>query len=109
MAYLVMRYFGVQVYCSVLGLAVAAVGIASAIGSVLLSRTLGATGHFTLFVSGSGLSVLIGAALFLLLGRASVAGGAPLTTPARSDTDCTAAIPPTCGCRAQTPRNAPPT
>src|SRR3546814_20935237 len=92
MAYLVMRYFGVQVYSSVLGLAVAAVGIASAIGSVLLSRTLGATGHFTLFVSGSGISVLTGAALFLLLGRASVAGGAPLTKPERSAPECNAEI-----------------
>lgn len=76
MAYLVMRYFGVEVYSSVLGLSVAAVGVASAIGSIILSGALEATGHFTLFVFGSGVSVLIGASLFLMLGRASVTAGA---------------------------------
>jgi ABC-type transport system involved in multi-copper enzyme maturation permease subunit len=72
LAFLVMRYFGVQVYSGVLGLAVAAVGIASAIGSVVLSATLAATGNFMLFVLSCGVGVLFGSALFVPLGRPAV-------------------------------------
>jgi MFS family permease len=73
LAFLVMRYFGVQVYSGVLGLTVAAVGIASAIGSVVLSATLAATGTFALFVLSCGIGVFFGSALFLLLGRPTLA------------------------------------
>ena len=73
MGFLVMRYFGVQVYSSVLGLSVAGLGIASAMGSALLSLSLKLTDSFTPFIVFCGFSVLIGASLFTLLGRPSIA------------------------------------
>jgi predicted MFS family arabinose efflux permease len=71
-AYLVVRHFGVQVYSSVLGLTTAVLGIATAVGSVILSITLERTNSFTMFVGFGGIVTVIGSALFLLLGRASV-------------------------------------
>lgn len=73
MGFLVMRYFGVQVYSSVLGLTVAGLGIASAMGSALLSLSLKLTDSFTPFILFCAVSVLIGSSLFMLLGRPSVA------------------------------------
>jgi hypothetical protein len=71
-AYLVVRYFGVQIYSSVLGLMTAVLGIATSIGSVILSITLDWTNHFALFVLFGAIVTLVGSALFLLLGRASM-------------------------------------
>ena len=70
-AYLVARYFGVQIYSSVLGLMTAVLGIATSIGSVILSITLDWTNHFALFVLFGAVVTVIGSALFMLLGRES--------------------------------------
>lgn len=70
-AYLVVRYFGVQIYSSVLGLMTAVLGIATSIGSVLLSITLDWTDNFALFVLFGAIVTVVGSALFMLLGRES--------------------------------------
>lgn len=66
--YLVVRHFGVGVYSSVLGLCIAALGLATALGAVLLSRMLQGTGGYTVFLYLTAASVLLGGLLFLLLG-----------------------------------------
>lgn len=71
-AYLVVRHFGVQVYSSVLGLMTAVLGIATSIGSVILSITLDWTNGYATFVLFGGIVTVIGSALFMLLGRESV-------------------------------------
>ena len=72
LAYLVVRYFGVQIYSSVLGLVIAAVGISSGIGSALLSFSLRGSDSYAPFVVATGIAVLLGGLLFLLLGRPGV-------------------------------------
>ena len=76
-AYLVVRHFGVQIYSSVLGLTTAVLGIATSVGSVILSLTLARTDSFAPFVLFSGVITVVGSALFLLLGRESVARRIP--------------------------------
>ena len=68
-AYLVARRFGVQIYSSVMGLMTAFMSASTALGASLLSVTLGATGNFNLFLIITGTSVVVGAAMLLLLGR----------------------------------------
>lgn len=65
--YLVVKHFGVALYSSVLGLVIAALGVASAIGSVLLSRSLAAEGDYSVFLTASAIGVFAGAMLFLCL------------------------------------------
>ena len=67
--YLVMRYFRVEVYSTVYSFLSAMIGVSGAIGSLLLSYTLGTTGGYGLFLWISGAALLAGAALFLSLGR----------------------------------------
>lgn len=69
--YLVMRHFAVGVYSSVLGLVIAALGLASAIGAASLSVTFKVGGGYENFLTFSAVAVLIGGLLFLLLGAAS--------------------------------------
>jgi hypothetical protein len=71
-AYLAVRHFGVQIYSSVLGLMTAVLGIATSVGSVILSITLERTESYTMFVCFGGIVTVIGSALFVLLGRVSV-------------------------------------
>lgn len=66
--YLVVRHFGMQIYSSVLGLIIASLGVASALGAVLLSQALKRTGDYTLFLFLSAIGVLLGSLMFLLLG-----------------------------------------
>ena len=47
LGYLVVRYFGIEVYSTVLGCVMAAIGAAIALGAVLLSITLQGAGTFT--------------------------------------------------------------
>lgn len=70
--YLVVRHFGVEIYSSVLGLTIAALGMASALGAVILSRTLDATGGYDDFLTLTAVGVLLGSGLFLLLGRPGI-------------------------------------
>ena len=68
-AYLVARRFGVHIYSSVMGLMTAFMSASTALGATLLSMTLAATGNFNLFLLITGTSVVVGAAMLLLLGR----------------------------------------
>lgn len=66
-AYLVMRFFKLEIYGTVLGLVVTALALSASLGSVLLSAVLHLTGSFSAYLLIGGLSSLAGAALFLLL------------------------------------------
>jgi predicted MFS family arabinose efflux permease len=68
-AYLVMRHFQPQVYSTVLGLVCAAMSVAAAIGAVVMSYTVRATGGFTTFLAICAVCSFVGGAVFLLLGR----------------------------------------
>lgn len=69
-AYIVSRVFGVKVYSSVMGLMTAAIAIASSSGALVLGWTLRQSDTFTLFLQITGVAVLGGSLLFLLLGGA---------------------------------------
>ena len=68
-----MRYFPVSVYSAVLGLLLGALSGASAIGSLILSATLRATGDFAPFLLFAAVSSLAGSGLFFRLGRLQLA------------------------------------
>lgn len=68
-AYLVARRFGVEIYSSVMGLLTACMSASTALGAALLSLILSATGNFNLFLLITGASVMVGAAMLLLLKR----------------------------------------
>ena len=71
LAYVVTRFFALEIYSSVLGLLTAFLGAATAGGALLLSLTLNFTETFTLFVLLGAVATLLGSGLFLLLGRMS--------------------------------------
>lgn len=66
--YLIVRIFGVKIYSNMFGLNGAGVGLATAIGSVLLSRSIQPTGSFAFFLNANGFAILLSTALFLVLG-----------------------------------------
>jgi predicted MFS family arabinose efflux permease len=69
-AFLVARKFGVAIYSSVMGLLTAMMSISTASGAWLLGMTMESTGgSFDLFLNITGVAVLVGASLLLLLGR----------------------------------------
>ena len=68
-AFMVARWFKVEVYSSVLGFMFAGVGAATAIGAILLAATLRQTHSYALFLGISSATVTIGSLLFLMLGR----------------------------------------
>jgi len=68
-AFLVMRFFGIQVYSSTLGLVTAAIGSASAIGSLVMGATLKLTDDFTVYLYVCTAATFVGSLLFMLLGR----------------------------------------
>jgi MFS family permease len=70
-AFLVVRIFGVEIYSSVMGLMTAAMSMTTSTGAWLSGVTLRETGNYTLFLTITGTTVLIGAMLFLLLPAAS--------------------------------------
>ena len=73
MGYLTVRYFGVEIYSSVLGIVTAGVATSFALGAFVLSSTLRATGSYSLFLIICGLAGLVGGAIFMLLKRQPVA------------------------------------
>jgi hypothetical protein len=80
-AYLVMRFFKLEIYGRVLGLVVTALALSASLGSIVLSATLHMTGSFSAYLFIGATFCLAGAALFLMLGsREPVA--APLALPA---------------------------
>jgi len=72
LAYLVMRYFPLEIYSTVLGTLLGGLALAIAVGSAVLSLTLKLSGGFTLFLAMSSVAALLGGALFLLLKKLPV-------------------------------------
>lgn len=68
-AYLVARRFSLQIYSTVLSILSAAIGVSSALGALILSRTLQSSPSFNGFLILAGIAAFVGGALFLLLGR----------------------------------------
>lgn len=68
-AYLVARRFELSIYSTVLSILSAAIGVSSALGAVILSRTLQVSDSFNGFLVFAGTAAFLGGALFLLLGR----------------------------------------
>lgn len=67
--YLVLRHFKVQIYSSVLGIVIGALGFASSLGAGLLSLALRMSGGYDVYLVLTAIGVLVGSGLFLLLGR----------------------------------------
>ena len=70
LAYLVSRYFRMEVYGTVLGMVIGTLALSVALGSLLLSLTLKLSGSFTPFLVLSAVAVVIGSGMLLLLGPA---------------------------------------
>ncbi|PLK27456.1 MFS transporter [Novosphingobium sp. TH158] len=68
-AFLVARRFGVGVYSSVMGLITAITSFSTSIGAAFLGFTLAKTGNFVVFLLVTGVGVILGSLLLLLLGR----------------------------------------
>lgn len=68
-AYLVMRYFRLDVYGTVLGLVVMTMAASAALGAILLSTTLRIFDNFGTFLAIAGISSLAGGFIFLFLNR----------------------------------------
>lgn len=66
-AYLVIRYFKIEVYGTVLGLVVSALALSAVLGAVLLGLTLKMTDHFGPYMLIAAAMCALGAASFLLL------------------------------------------
>jgi MFS family permease len=73
MGYLTVRYFGIDVYSSVLGMLTAVIAMSSALGSLVLSLTLRATGSYSVFLLICAVAGLVGGGTFMLLRRQPVA------------------------------------
>lgn len=70
MSFLVMRYFPVEIFSTVIGLVASVVALSAAGGALILSLTLQISGGFTLFLLMTGSASLIGGLSFLLLSHA---------------------------------------
>jgi MFS family permease len=68
-SYLVMRYFPVHIFSSVIGLVGSAMALSAAGGALLLSYTLRISGGFGLFLALTGCASIVGGTSFLLLYR----------------------------------------
>jgi MFS family permease len=71
-AYLVARRFSLTMYSTVLSILSAVIGVSSALGAFILSRTLQVSDSFNGFLVFAGIAAFIGGALFILLGRKSI-------------------------------------
>lgn len=68
-AYMVIRYFRIEVYGTVLGLVVTSMAVSAALGAIVLSITLSLVDNFRLYMLLVGIASAIGGVQFLLLGR----------------------------------------
>jgi MFS family permease len=68
-AYLVVRYFGIAVYSTVLGVLTAAMAAASAVGAAVLSVVLKRTDKFDIYLIAAAAAVAAGSLLFQYLGK----------------------------------------
>lgn len=94
-AYLVARRFDLSMYSTVLSILSAAIGVSSALGAFILSRTLQAGDSFNGFLIFAGIAAFVGGALFLALGRGSTDGTkAPDKTPAPAIASEVGTVPP---------------
>lgn len=66
-AYLVMRFFPVEIFGTAFGMVAAAIAVSSAIGSVVLGAILQTTGSFLPYLLTTAATTIVGAALFLVL------------------------------------------
>jgi len=57
------------IYCTVLGLVVTSLALSATLGAMVLSFTLSLVDHFRLYMLVAGGSSVVGALLFLMLGR----------------------------------------
>ncbi|MCV7172358.1 MFS transporter [Mycobacterium manitobense] len=80
-AYLVARRFHLTIYSTVLSVLSAAIGVSSALGALILSRSLQASPSFNGFLTFAGAAAFAGGALFLLLGRPSTVVAAEVAGP----------------------------
>lgn len=69
LAYLVMKYFRLDIYSTVLGMVLGAIALSAASGSLLLSFMLKRSGNYSPFLVVSAVAALIGSAMFVLLRR----------------------------------------
>jgi len=69
LAFLVVRFFGIEVFSTVLGMLTTGVAAASAIGAALLGLSLRLSDSFNAFLLFAAACVFVGGALFQLLGR----------------------------------------
>jgi MFS family permease len=76
LAFLVIRYFKVQVYSTVFGLIEPAVSLSAALGSLLLSLMLKVSGDFSAFLYLAAVATFFGSGFFLLLDRPGRAASA---------------------------------
>lgn len=67
LTYAAAKYFPLEIYSTVAGLLISAVGVAIGAGSLLLSLTLTEDGSFRVFMTIAGFTTLIGCVLFLRL------------------------------------------
>lgn len=79
-AYLVARRFSLTIYSTVLSILMAAIGVSSAVGALILSRSLQASPSFNGFLVFAGIAAFVGGALFLLLRRQAVVTVEPEST-----------------------------
>lgn len=80
-AYLVARRFDLGVYSTVLSILSAAIGVSSALGALILSRTLRISDSFNGFLTFAGVAAFLGGALFLLVGRVASPELAKMSSP----------------------------
>jgi MFS family permease len=76
LAFLVIRYFRVQVYSTVFGLIEPAVSLSAALGSLLLSLMLKVSGDLSAFLYLAAVATFFGSGFFLLLDRPGRAASA---------------------------------
>jgi MFS family permease len=74
-AYMVIRYFRIEVYGTVLGLVVTSMAVSAALGAIVLSVTLSLIDNFRLYMLLVGVASAIGGLQFLLLGRRAMQPG----------------------------------
>jgi MFS family permease len=94
LAYLVVRNFGVRVYSSVHGMLASTVAITAVLSAVLASVMLKAYVIFAPFLLLTGILVLIGSALFMLLPRNPTVDDSFAEKPEKEGADQDASEPP---------------
>ena len=69
--YLIMRFFPVEVYSTVIGIVIGAIAVSGSLGSLLLSISLNISDSYSIFLMFSAICAFFGANLFISLGGIS--------------------------------------